>query len=293
VGCGVASLINPYGLKLHLYLREFLNATTILDGVQEFQSPSFRAESMFHYMIVLFLALAITGSLLKKHRLTEVLWIWFLAYNSLVSVRHVPLFMIVAAPAVAVEITAWWNRWAQKQSRRSIAGTLDEVTAQFQAGSLCWSIWTPALVLALALSHSSNWPKTLLDGPFPVKIVEAHADEIATSRVYTSDSWAGYLIYRNYPRQRVFFDDRPGYFGLAIIHDYLHLANGSFEWRELLERYRFNLVLCAANSPLSSLLKLHPDWKVVEDDGKIILFRKNGEQTEAKTAQYRPPTADR
>ena len=279
VGCGLASLINPYGVKLHLYLREFMNASAILNGVQEFQSPSFRSESMFHYMIMLFLALAITGSLLKKHRLTEILWIWFLAYQSLMSVRHVPLFVIVAVPVVAVEVTAWWHGWVQNQSRRSIAATLEAVTAQFQAGSLRWSLWTPALVLALALSHFSNWPKTLLDGPFPVKIVEAHADEIATSRVYTSDSWAGYLIYRNYPRQRVFFDDRPGYFGLPIIHDYLHLADGSFEWRELLERYRFDLVLCSASSPLASLMKLHPDWKVVEDDGKIILFRKNGRQS--------------
>ena len=48
---------------------------------------------------------SISGALLKKHRLTEVLWIWFLAYNSLVSVRHVPLFAIVAVPILAQEIT--------------------------------------------------------------------------------------------------------------------------------------------------------------------------------------------
>jgi hypothetical protein len=271
--CALGSLVNPYGVKLHLYIRDYLNSDAIRNGVQEFQSPSFRAESMFHYMLVLFVALAISAPLLKKHRLTEVLWIWFLAYHSLVSVRHVPLFMIVAAPIVAAEITDWWNQWAQAQPRQSIARTLDAIAAQFQGSALRMSIWTPAVVLALALSHSSNWPDNFLQGPFPVKIVARHADEIATSRIYTSDKWAGYLIYANYPRQRVFFDDRQHYYGDAILQDYLKLGGGNYRWRELLEEYRFSMVLCEVASPLASLIKTDTDWQTVEDDGKIVLFR--------------------
>jgi hypothetical protein len=41
----------------------------------------------------------------------------------------------------------------------------------------------------------------------------------------------------------------------------------------LLERYRFNLVLLSADSPLTSLMKTHQGWQTVEDDGKIVLFR--------------------
>jgi len=272
-GCAVASLANPYGVKLHLFLLDYLRSDTIRNGVQEFQSPSFRSESLLHYMVLAFLALAISGALVKKHRLTEVLWIWFMAYNSLVSVRHVPLFAIVAAPILAQEITAWWNAWAQAQPSRSVARTLDAITGQHQCGAPRMSIWAPVVVLWLALSHTDNWPRNFLDGPFPVKIVATHADEIAGSRVYTSDKWAGYLIYTNYPRQRVFFDDRHHYFGEPIIGDYLKIGSGLKQWSELLGRYRFDLVLCTADSPLASLLRLHPDWKTVEDDGSAVLFR--------------------
>ena len=272
-GCAVASLVNPYGIKLHLYIRDYLSSDMIRNGVQEFQSPSFRLESMFHYMLMLFVALAITGPLLKKHRLTEVLWIWFLAYESLVSVRHVPLFMIVAVPIVAAEITAFWTKWVLAQPRRSIARTLDAVTVQFQDGAIRMSVWAPAVVLILALSHSTHWPETFLEGSFPVKLVRKYADEIAASRIYTSDKLAGYLIYANYPRQRVFFDDRHHYYGDAIIQDYVKLGSGNSQWRELLERYRFNLVLCTTDSALASLMKTHPGWQTVEDDGKIVLFR--------------------
>jgi hypothetical protein len=273
VACAAASLINPYGVKLHLFLLDYLRSDAIRSGVQEFLSPSFRSESLFHYMFVLFLALAMTGVLLKKHRLPEVLWIWFMAYNSLVSVRHVPLFMFVAAPILAEEITAWWTRWAQAQPGRSIARTLDAITSHYQCGALRVGLWAPGAVLWLALSHASNWPENFLEGPFPVKIVAAHADEIAASRVYTSDKWAGYLIYGNYPRQQVFFDDRHLYFGEPFIGDYLKIGSGNKQWRELLERYGFNLVLCTSDSALASLMKMHPGWKTVEDDGSAVLFR--------------------
>jgi hypothetical protein len=273
--CAAASLVNPYGIKLHLFIREYLNSDMMRNGIQELQSPSFRAESMFHYMFLMFLALALTALLLKKHRLVEVLWIWFWAYNSLVSVRHVPLFLIVTVPVVAAEVTALWNRWAEAQPARSVARILATVTGQCQGGALRMSVWAPAVVLALALSHSSNWPENFLDGWFPVKIVEKHAEEIAASRIYTSDNWAGYLTYRNYPRQRVFFDDRHPYYDEAMIRDYLRIGNGSPDWRQLLARYRLNMALAPTDSPLSSLLKTDPEWKTVDDDGKIILFRRS------------------
>jgi len=271
--CAAASLINPYGIKLHQFLGSYLGSDAIRNGVQEFQSPSFRGESMIDFMILLFLGVAITASLLKKQRLTEVLWLWFLAYNALVSVRHAPLFMIAAVPILAVEITGWWTAWVATQSKHSLARTVDAITSQFQCRVAQVSIWSPLVIVALAMSQSSNWPKDFLNEGFPVKIVQAHGDEIAAGRVYTSDKWAGYLIYKNYPRQKVFFDDRHHYFGDAIIKDYLKLASGGREWRQLLPRYNFNLVLCEAASPLASLLRLQSTWQTVEDDGKIALFR--------------------
>src|SRR5690242_21173158 len=67
--------------------RSTLFPYTTLFRSQEFQSPSFRSESMYQFMALLFIGLALTAPLLRKRRLTEALWLWFLAYNSLVSVR--------------------------------------------------------------------------------------------------------------------------------------------------------------------------------------------------------------
>ena len=62
-------------------------------------------------------------------------------------------------------------------------------------------------------------------------------------RILTSDQWADYLIFRLYPRQRVFFDGRSDFFGPAIGSDYRKLLAGEKSWRELLDRYQFDLAL--------------------------------------------------
>src|SRR5262249_8769836 len=156
---------------------DYLSSDAIRNGVQEFQSPSFRSEGMLDFMIVLFLGLAILSPLLHKRRVTEVLWILFLAYNALVSVRHVPLYLIVTVPILAAELTAWWTGWVRSTAHDSLARTLDAITSEFQPGLSRVSLWGAVAVAALALSQASNWPRNFLPEAFPVDVVEAHADE--------------------------------------------------------------------------------------------------------------------
>jgi hypothetical protein len=286
LACAAASLINPYGVKLHLFLQDYLRSDTIRNGVQEFQSPSFRSESMYEFMVLLFAGLALTAPLLRKRRLTEMLWIWFMAYNSLVSVRHAPLYLIVAVPILAGELTAWWDAFAASSARGSIARTLDAVTKQYGGGAIRISLWSVAVVVALAFSQSSNWPKDFVPEGFPVKIVDKHGAELAASRVFTSDKYAGYLLYRNYPKQRVFFDDRHHYFGEEMAGEYRQLLSGGPKWRELLSKYRFDLALIDSETALASLLRADAGWETVEDDGKIAMFRRKVSPPVLASARY-------
>ena len=49
-------------------------------------------------------------------------------------------------------------------------------------------------------------------------------------RVFTTDQWADYLIFRLYPQQRVFFDGRSDFFGAAIGSDYRKLLGCDKSW---------------------------------------------------------------
>jgi len=140
-----------------------------------------------------------------------------------------------------------------------------------------------ALVLAIAVAvlvlmgppftsiTSIKWPQDFPDLLFPTAIVHAHSDLILRSRVLTTDQWGDYLIYIN-PAQKVFIDGRSDFYGPEVGNDYLHLSNGSWDWQRLSDKYHFNLALLPTELPLSQILKLAPEWRVVEDDGKRILL---------------------
>jgi hypothetical protein len=81
------------------------------------------------------------------------------------------------------------------------------------------------------------------------------------------------LIYRGYPRVRVFMDGRSDYYGAKLGELYLNLMSVHHTWQETLDRYRVQTVLLPVNSGLAGALKESSQWKVTYDDGVAIVFQ--------------------
>lgn len=274
--CAAASLLNPYGWGLHLHVVEYMRSDFIKQSVQEFQSPSFRTESMLQFEILMVLAMVSVGWLLGKRQVTGVLWILFWAHNALTSVRHVPIFMIVAAPFVATALTDLWNRFLDAAPKNSIRGIFASLAHDMRPACVRSSVWIAVVVLAFILLPDSTmrWPADFPDVKFPVKMAAKYPEKLIEGRVLTMDQWADYLIYRNYPRQRVFIDGRSDFFGKDLGGDYMRLMQGHWEWEKLLDKYQFDVVLSPNGWSLASLLKQSPQWRLVEDDGMALLFER-------------------
>ena len=118
---------------------------------------------------------------------------------------------------------------------------------------------SPAAVRART-SHS-DFP----DERFPITAVAECVERLAPSgrmpRILTSDQWADYLIFRLYPRQRVFFDGRSDFYGPALGADYQSLFRPPASWREALERHSFDIALLPADWPLAAVLEHEPGWQ--------------------------------
>jgi hypothetical protein len=214
----------------------------------------------------------VAGVLFRRKQVAEGLWILFFAHMSLNSVRHVPIFVTIAAPLIAIEVAAWWSTWSGKASRTSLVAVLNQIAADAAPGFRRTSLWPVAVVLALVVIGSPlPWPKDFPQVSFPVKMVHAHEREIQTSRVLTTDQWADYLIY-NDPRTKVFVDGRSDFYGEEIGNQYLRMTGGTWDWDKLMKQYRFNLVLLPVETPLVQLLKTTPEWRVEQDNGKEILL---------------------
>jgi hypothetical protein len=149
------------------------------------------------------------------------------------------------------------------------------VAADFAAGLRRSSLWPAGLVLALALSGAPvRWPRDFPAVKFPVDLVGRHPGKLAGARVFTSDQWGDYLLYRFYPRERVFIDGRSDFYGPALGKLYLRVAYGHKEWPDTLARYRVSAVLAPQEWPLASILRQDPGWRLVEADTLAALFER-------------------
>jgi hypothetical protein len=244
LGCSLASVVNPYGIQLHIHIYEYLRADWIKDIVQEFQAPTFRSEGQFQYEVLLLSGLIVIGFLLRRRLFVEALWILFLAHSSLTSVRHAPLYAAVACALDRLRnqrVVACRNRRPEK-----IFGGANSLPDGVRpgAGFRRTSIWPVLFILVLAaLDAPVNWPRDFPSDRFPTAIVHQHAGLIASGRLLTPDQWGDYIIYSFYPRQKVYVDGRSDFYGEKLGQEYLHLMQGAYDWRAIMDRNRFDVAL--------------------------------------------------
>ena len=274
-GCLAASLVNPYGYRLHIHLVEYLRADWIRKLVQEFQPPVLETASGAYFELLLFAGLAAAARLAWQGN-----WSWALlmaawGHASLLSVRHVPIFAALVAPPIALLLSDGMQLLAQRGGRKSIAALLEAIGREHVPNLVRASALVPALLLGLLLSDAGlTYPVDFPSGKFPVELIAKHRTLLEHSRLFTLDAWGDYLIYRHYPRQQVFFDGRTDYYGQRMSEEYLALVNGGPGWRKSLEKYGVDAVMMTTASPLTQSLAVDPAWQFVDQRDDVALYRR-------------------
>jgi hypothetical protein len=273
--CAAATFINPYGWQLHKHIYSYLSDSDLLDKIQEFQSISFHAGPALYFEIMLVLAVFAVLQNVKELQFTPVLLICLWSHLALVSARHIPLFAIVAAPFVAATLSAGIGRIRQVPILSEASVLLTDISGDLRAMELTPRLHlTSAAALLLiaglfALGQPPFTPQFNRDN-FPVQaipVLKSHP-----GRVFTTDQWGDYLLYRLYPAQRVFFDGRSDFYGNDFVKVNQRLIAAEHDWKSLLRRFEIGLVVLKPEMPLSAVLKLTSGAKVLFDDGSVIVF---------------------
>ena len=279
--CCAVTLVNPYGVHLHAHIWQYLRSDWIRNLVQEFQAPTFRSEGQLQFEILLILGLMTAGVLLIRGKITELLWLLFLAHSSLTSVRHAPLYALMAAPLLAVALSDWWKQNARLAGSRSYGRILFQLGEDLRPGFMRTSLWVCTPVLALFLINApASWPRDFPKEAFPTDLIQRNQHLLSDGRVFTSDQWGDYLIYLFYPKQKVFFDGRSDFYGEGLGQEYLALLQGNNRALSIVRQHRFNVMLLPVEWPLADLLKREPGWSVVDHSNQAVLFaagRRNSE----------------
>ena len=269
-----ASLVNPYGWKLHAHIYSYLTDRFLMDHIEEFQSPNFHgvAEKSFLLLLVISLAVLVTSG--RKLRTSEGLLVLFVTYAGLYASRNIPVSAILLAMIVGP-----WLPDPKSLRNFSLRMSATEL-------SLTRHLWPVVLVIAmLAIALNGGWlgSHSLMDAHFDSRRMPVQAVNYLDSRdlqgpILSPDYWGGYVIYRLYPKARVVLDDRHDLYGAEFLKSYLKMMHVERGWDDFLRDHPARCVLLPRNAPLATILGNNPEWRSVYADDVAIVFMKSSEK---------------
>lgn len=297
--CLLASLINPYFYHLHTHIWQYLRDPFQFRTIIEFLSISFQHPVARYLEVMVALGAATAFWNLYQRRFVYAFLILGWLHLALVSARNIPIFMIVAAPPVALALQellahlrgARLAGWLQNAIRGfeewaagiGVADRVGRVPVTSAAAVLLVAVlfYLPTGVSALTAEYDPQ--------RYPAKALVALEAAGSTRAIFTDDEWGDYLIYRLYPHSKVFVDGRSDFYGGVFDQKYMDALNGKYDWEKTLERYGVETVLLRAEASLASTLKESRRWRLVYDDGLAIAFRSTArDQTRMAGAEGRP-----
>ncbi len=105
----VASLVNPYGYRLHVHVYRYLSSRWLMNHIDEFLSPNFHGVAQQCFVLLLLITI-VALAVGKKPPLAHVLVLLFAAYSGLYASRNLPgsslLLTLLVAPLLSQTVKA-------------------------------------------------------------------------------------------------------------------------------------------------------------------------------------------
>jgi hypothetical protein len=267
------TLVNPYGFDLLVFPVHLLGRGEILRQVTEWRAP--RPGSVQGIMLAVWGVVFIACLLLGRRRLSRrdllvSLPFLILAVMSLRNIAVAPLAgVVVAARALAPRVP------------RSAAGTpLNRIVA----GAL----------LALAVlwgAQAAGEPDFDLHD-YPVAAMRFVSDHgLLGQRLMTDDRWGGYLILADWPRQKVFVDDRYDMYPLPVLHDSFRFSDADSSWPEILDRWNIDVVVWRRGAAITQKIAADARWERRYEDGVAAVFVRRPPSPAIPPSAAAPPAA--
>jgi hypothetical protein len=299
VASAVATLVNPFGWRLHAHIYRYLTDRYLMNRIEEFKSPDFHGWAQRSFAVILVLVLIAFASSYRKLRTSHLLVVLLAVYAGFYSSRNLPvssmLLVLVVGPILWENFVSLSDKPGAWAWVRSAAARISQFSDRMGAQEieLRGHLWPAISVfLALAICLQGGWlsSRHLIDAQFdstkmPVAAVTFlqkgfQAKPPNTGPVFSTDGWGGYLIYRMnpgpmYPARKVLVDDRHDLYGSDRIRQYLILIQAEPGWQSVLQQWQIRTALLPAGSTLANLFhELPQDWRIAYEDKVAVVFER-------------------
>jgi hypothetical protein len=260
-----ATLLNPYGWRLHGHIYSYLANRFFMDHIEEFQSPNFHGLGQKCFLLLLVIAVAALTANRRKLPGSEILVVLFAVSAGLYSSRNLPVSSILLAASIGPLIPPL--------GRKAFALRMAAVDSTLR-GHL-WPILATLVTFVIAANGGRVGSSVVVDAHFDPQRMPSEAVNFlqragVKAPLFSPDYWGGYILYRLYPGNKVTIDDRHDFYGEPFLREYLRTIQVEPGWENFLKGQ--SCLVLPRKAALTEVLYRTPEWKVVYSDDVATVF---------------------
>ncbi|MGH9845662.1 MAG: hypothetical protein ACREEM_43695 [Blastocatellia bacterium] len=294
----VASLATPFGFNLYGHLWRYLTDSALLASINEFRSPDFHLPDGKLIEVLLLLGAVAAVNAVRQRRFVETGLLLLWGHLTLQSERHVTLAVVMLAPVIAEQ---WSYLLAELGDR--IAGLGNRNARIFRAvrdwyrGTMAINAQLNGVFVLLAVAvfaiaaPARPWGEKILSPRFdpnrhPVEAADFVLQSSPPGLLFANDQFGGYLIYRLYPKIKVFVDGRSDFYRQG---DVLEMVDKLMfvrpQWQKTLADAGVTWMVLPRESPLALIAKMSGEWATIHQDqtAEILVLKTKVPSTQAVT----------
>ena len=270
VACLALVPFNPSGAQLYRYPLAVLHSAGMRAFIVEWLSPDFHQPRFWPLLLICLLLTIACGSSRPRPKARVLVPLLGTLLAALDAVRHIPIFVLLAMPVITAALPAASSSWQSGRDRAVAAG--HNFRMAFHA----------AVLILMAVFAAARWQSLVRRQAateaelFPQQAVEFLRSEGSSLRLLAYYDWGGYVIWKLYPRERVFVDGRADLYGDDLIDQFKTAVELRRGWQGVLDEWGVEAVLIPTSSPLAQALALQPHWVVRYRDPKATVFLRIG-----------------
>ena len=253
--CGMATLVNPYGINIYQVAHDLAAQSGVLNSLQELQAMPFRDAVDW---TVLALGASAIATLARQRRLSlfGILLLAFAIVLAFRSQRDVWLLAVVSAGTI---------NFRNSPEKQPAMSSLLRCSSWFIATALLL-VWTCSTVLGITKERMQK----RLSASLPVSAVEYIRRSGNSGPIFNDYGWGGYLIWSLH--KQVCIDGRASFQGDQRIARSIATWGGATDWMKDRDLLSSNLVLGPRGAPLSQLLRQSPEFTLLYEDDLAVVF---------------------
>ena len=284
----LATFLNPYGYKLHLFL---LNTLSVPRQISEWAPVTLFDLSFLHFKLLALLFLIIVLSRKPKWDETwQIVTVGITLAAAVLHRRHMPFFAIMACPYLSGRMSALVEKFTSRHEKLILTKSSVNLLALFitlLAGYHIYGGIRPYIATKCRIVVDPS--------EYPVGAVKFLSINDVQGNLLLPFDWGEYAIWHLYPACRVSIDGRfRTVYPESVIKDHFVSNDDPSGWKQLLKNHPADVLLVNQIPFFQQMIQKKGPWTYVYSDPTSILFlRNNHNNTSAlenfKTGKFEYP----